>query len=137
MTWAWPPMGAVLGGVFVGVVRRRNGEAGRRRMSAAGLVVAAAVYVGFGVLAADPWGILRAVAGVLIFALLALWGVRRGRIWLAVGWGGHVLWDVVLHLANPVLAPAWYALLCLGFDPVVAISEARARRSAISGGPTV
>lgn len=136
MIWAWPLVGAVLGGVFVGTVRKRNDEAGRRRMSATGLVVAAAGYVGFAALAADPGGIARSIGGVVTFALLGRWGVRRRRIWLAVGWGGHVVWDVTLHLATPALAPAWYAILCLGFDPVVAVSEAHALRSGVSAGST-
>jgi hypothetical protein len=48
-------------------------------------------------------------------------GTRVSLAWLALGWTAHVAWDVGLHLDRPqVIVPAWYPLLCVGFDLVVA-----------------
>ena len=49
--------------------------------------------------------------------------MSRSPLWLALGWLAHPIWDVVLHLmgAGTSFTPAWYALACLGFDPLVAV----------------
>jgi hypothetical protein len=52
---------------------------------------------------------------------LARLGVRGSSWWLALGWLGHVAWDVGLHLDRPqAVAPEWYLLLCVGLDLIVA-----------------
>ena len=47
----------------------------------------------------------------------AIAGVRRWPLLLALGWTGHIAWDLVLHHAGgPAFAPSWYPPLCVGFD---------------------
>ncbi|WP_404800445.1 transposase domain-containing protein, partial [Atlanticothrix silvestris] len=40
------------------------------------------------------------VAGVGIYGLLALLGLRYSNWWLMLGWMAHPLWDIGLHLVN-------------------------------------
>jgi Family of unknown function (DUF6010) len=113
-------LGAVLGGLFVFLVRRR--KRGDISLLALGLVVAAFVYLVLALAAgADRrWLILEAV-GLGVFGLLAWLGLRASLWWLVLGWVAHVGWDVGLHLDRPqTFVPAWYPLLCVGFDLVVA-----------------
>jgi hypothetical protein len=78
------------------------------------------VYVGFALPSADPRWLLIEAAGVALFGTVA-WLGRAAPWWLALGWAAHVAWDVGLHLdrAQPLVG-AWYPLLCVGFDLVVA-----------------
>ncbi|TKB43139.1 DUF6010 family protein [Thalassotalea mangrovi] len=47
----------------------------------------------------------------------------RNRIWLALGWLLHPVWDIGLHLQGPGwhIVPPWYAVACVSFDILVAI----------------
>ena len=117
---AWTLVGLTLGWAFVHAAWQRD-EAGRRRMLALGLVVAAAVYVLFAVRARDLTAALRAGAGLAVFAAPSLLDMRRRAIWLGAGWAAHIGWDLAIHSATPAVAPAWYAYLCLGFDAVAAV----------------
>jgi hypothetical protein len=123
--------GAVLGGLFVRFAHRRG--AGEVRLLALGLVVAAGIYVALALARAeDRWLAVEAV-GLAVFAGLASLGLRVSLWWLALGWVAHVAWDVGLHLdrEQPVIR-AWYPLLCVGFDLVVAgflLSRATTRRA--------
>ena len=117
-------VGIALAIVFVLLARMRGGR-GERALLAVGLVVAALVYVGFasaGQVEAR-WHFTEAV-GLLVFGVLAWWGLRREPIWLAVGWALHVGWDLGLHGGLPGAAqpfvPTWYPALCVGFDIFVA-----------------
>jgi hypothetical protein len=115
-------LGAVFSLALAGLARTY--PPGReRRVYAVGLVVAALIYVGFGVMggAGARWLALETL-GVLLFGATA-WGGLRGRPWLlAVGWAAHVAWDAPLHLsgAGSVYTPLWYPWLCLSFDLVMA-----------------
>ena len=99
--------------------RRRRPE----KMLAAGLLVAALVYLGFASWAgAGPEWLAIEALGVSIYGSLAWLGVRRTGWWLAAGWLAHVLWDVGLHQRGPgsIFTPDWYPPLCIGFDLVIA-----------------
>lgn len=97
------------------------GGAGRRlRVLAAGLLVAALVYVPLALAAGDRGQLLLELTGAGLFAVPAFLGARGWRRLLAAGWVVHVVWDVGLHMAGPAYGPAWYAALCIGFDLVVA-----------------
>lgn len=119
--------GALLAGLFVLVARL----ALRRRENvalAAGLAVAALIY--FAAAVDIEIGSLQApashplsleIAGVVLFTLLAVLGLRVSPWLLAIGWAGHVLWDVWVHPGGSFgFLPDWYAPLCIGFDLVVA-----------------
>lgn len=112
--------GAVLGALFVTLAaqRRRRGEA---QLLAIGLVIAALIYVLLAIFGADRVWLAYEAGGLLLFGVLAWFGARVSLAWLALGWTAHVAWDVGLHLDRPqAIVPAWYPLLCVGFDLVVA-----------------
>ncbi len=115
-------LGTVLALAFVGLAHRY--PPGReRRVYAVGLVIAALIYVGFGVAggAGVSWLVLETL-GVLLYGAAA-WGGLRGQPWiLAAGWAAHVAWDALLHLggAGSEYTPTWYPWLCVSFDLVVA-----------------
>ncbi|MDQ4119995.1 MAG: DUF6010 family protein [Acidobacteriota bacterium] len=96
---------------------------GERRVYAIGLVVAALIYVGFGVIGgANARWLMIEIVGVLIYGVAAWIGLRGWTSFLALGWMAHVAWDVLLHLsgAGSEYTPDWYPWLCVSFDSVVA-----------------
>ena len=111
--------GALLGAIFAMIARSRDADGGLRAF-AVGLVVAALIYLGLVLPAADGRWLAMEAAGAGIFGIIAVAGLRRPA-WLAMGWVAHVAWDVGLHLdrAQSVVG-AWYPLACVGFDLVVA-----------------
>lgn len=118
-------LGVAVAGIFILVARRTRYET---LLLAAGLVVAALVYVAFSFRPAGHGWHLLEVAGVALFGLLAVLGVKVSRGFLAAGWLLHVGWDVFLH-AGPVpdFVPAWYPGVCVGFDLLVAAYAALSR----------
>ena len=96
---------------------------GERRVYAIGLVVAALIYVVFGVVggASARWLTIE-IIGVLIYGVAAWVGLRGWPSLLALGWIAHVAWDVLLHVggAGAEYTPPWYPWLCVSFDLVVA-----------------
>ena len=135
MMWGfWLVLGIVLGAGFL-VFARRQGVQGERRLLAVGLVVAALIYVGFAVAWADAVWMMIELGGVLVFTGLAVLGLKRSALSLAVGWALHPAWDVGLHLvgAGAAFAPAWYAVACISFDLLVAAYIiARFRRTPVA-----
>ena len=131
-------MGAVLGGLYVVAVSRWAPSA--TRTFAVGLVVAAVIYPLFAVFAGASGAWIGAeLVGVLVFGGLALPALVTGRTrrtaaaLVAVGWGLHPLWDVLLHIGAvggfpdaPGVAhvPSWYPPACATFDWVVALAAA-------------
>lgn len=83
---------------------------------AAGLVVAALIYVGFAAYAGDAFAIYRDLAGVAGFGAIAWLALKFDARLLSAGWFLHVFWDVVVDTGAHDVAPDWYAALCLGFD---------------------
>ena len=111
-------LGAILAVPYVWLaVRSRRPVA----VFAIGMVVAAAIYVVFALVAGDSRTVFIELGGVALIAIVAAAGLRWSAHLVAVGWLGHVAWDLLLH---PVLdnshAPWWYPALCLGFDLFVA-----------------
>ncbi len=81
------------------------------------LMVIAAYYVLFAVLAPDSIAMAWEVAGFLLFCTAAAIGFR-GNPWIIVaGLYGHGLFDAThgLLFANPG-APGWWPSFCLSFD---------------------
>jgi hypothetical protein len=112
--------GAVLGGLFV-LFAARKGSRAEARFLAAGLVVAALIYLVLALVKNGGDWLAIEVGGVALFGALAWQGMRGAPWFLVVGWLSHVAWDAGLHLdrASPI-APEWYPLLCVGFDLIVA-----------------
>ena len=88
---------------------------------AAALIIAALVYIGLALRA--PLGplLLLESAGVLVYGFVAWLGAARSAWYLAIGWIGHVLWDMFQPASSKPFVPAWYPVSCAGFDTVVAI----------------
>jgi len=112
-------VGIVLGSGLVLLVRRST-RVGEVRLLTIGLVVTALLYVVLA-LAGDRRELALETGGLAIFGALAWLGSRVSPIWLALGWAGHVAWDVGLHLERAQqVVPSWYPLFCVGFDLIVA-----------------
>lgn len=83
-----------------------------------GLIVAAVIYVGFG-LWGRAWDWLpMELLGVGIYAAFAVLAKKHSLIWLVVGWALHIGWDLMVH---PGYVPSWYPGICLGFDIAIAL----------------
>jgi len=94
-----------------------------RHILAAGLVVAALVYLWFALAAHTGivWVTVE-LSGAGIFGYTAVRGLRGSAWWLVAGWTLHPIWDVSLHLVGPgrSFAPEWYATWCSTYDVMVA-----------------
>ena len=135
----WLLLGLVLGGAFVAAARSRGGN--ETRVLALGLVVAAAIYVGFAVVGAGAgagWTLTEA-GGIGVYGAFAWLGLRRSAGWLAAGWALHTVWDVGLHLVGggAAFAPTGYVVLCVSFDLLTAAYVAFGLRRVAPGGGAV
>lgn len=113
-------VGTVLG-AGLAVLASRRPAVSRMRLLAVGLGVTALIYVLMAVLggAKAPWLAVE-FAGLIPFGALAWLGRRDAPIWLALGWAGHVVWDVGLHGGpGTEFVPGWYLPFCVGFDLIV------------------
>ncbi|HVG29259.1 MAG TPA: DUF6010 family protein [Pyrinomonadaceae bacterium] len=101
---------------------RRAGARAELTIYALSLAAAALIYVGFafGGGATRGWLGLE-LAGVVLFSLAALLGVRVSAWFLAAGWAAHAAWDALLHThAGAPFVPDWYRAACAGFDLTLA-----------------
>ena len=113
-------VGLILAIGFILLARRSVSFAKEKRMYAIGLVVAALIYVGFGLFSDSVgWKIIELI-GMPIYAFFAWLGLKKSGWFLAVGWALHVFWDAGLHGASTPFVPHWYIAGCLGFDLLVA-----------------
>jgi len=120
LTLFWLAAGLVPGVLFV--MYGRAARAGMKSVFGVGLLVAALIYLLFVWRAPHPlqWTAVEA-AGAGGFGLMAWLGVRSSAWWLVAGWALHPAWDLGLHYLGPGhFAPAWYALMCVSFDLLVA-----------------
>ncbi|HLL77612.1 MAG TPA: DUF6010 family protein [Pyrinomonadaceae bacterium] len=138
-------LGALGGGAFVLAAR----ALGRRRelpIYAAGLVAAALIYVVFALAGGAPGAWLAVeFAGLVVFTLFALPGLKSSTMPPGIGWAAHALWDLLLHAdavvhagagANAHFVPDWYRLICAGFDfALAAYLIALSRRPAAPAEP--
>ncbi len=87
-----------------------------------GLVIAALIYVGFALaFGANMGWIIIELSGFAFYLFFAFLSKRVNLLFLAVGWGLHVLWDILLHgTSESAFVPDWYPGLCLGFDLAIA-----------------
>lgn len=113
-------VGLFLGIGFLLLVRRSGSYTKEKQSIAIGLVVAALIYLGFGLFSGSARWILIELAGVPIYAVFAWLGLKRSGWLLAVGWALHPLWDAGLHDYSTQFVPHWYIGGCIGFDLLVA-----------------
>lgn len=105
---------------FVLIARRRGSFAKEKRAFAAGLLIAALVYVGFGFFSNSIGWIITETLGVPIYAVFAWLGLKKSGWFLAIGWAFHVAWDALLHDYSTAFVPHWYINVCIGFDLLLA-----------------
>jgi hypothetical protein len=106
---------------FILLVRRSRSYTKEKKSYAIGLVVAALIYVGFGLFSDSLSWILIELAGVPICAVFAWLGLKRSGWFIAAGWALHPLWDAGLHDYSTQFVPHWYIGGCIGFDLLVAV----------------
>ena len=112
--------GVVLATVLILLARRSGNYSKEKRVYATALVVAALIYVGFGLFSDSiGWKIVELI-GVPVYALFAWLGMKKSGWFLALGWALHVFWDASLHGTSTPFVPSFYIGLCLGFDLLVA-----------------
>jgi hypothetical protein len=113
-------LGLVSGCLFIALARGLGRER-ELRLYAAGLFIAALIYLGFALSGATPLWLALELGGLVLFALLALLGLKISASILAPGWALHAAWDVGLHkLLDVVFVPDWYLFVCAGFDLLLA-----------------
>ena len=118
----WLLLGLILGAAYTCWTRALPTPMELRALST-GLIVAAAIYVGFAV----AWGtrnwVFLELSGVIIYSIFVFLTYRFSPYWLAAGWGFHPAWDVFLHLLGEghTIAPYWYVVACISFDVLVAV----------------
>lgn len=113
-------LGAALAAAYVALIEWVGGKV-RTPAYGVGLVVVGLIYVGLAAVAGAGDWINTEIGGALVFAALAVGGVRRYPLLLAIGWALHVGWDVLLHVGpGAEFVPVWYVPACVGFDLVVA-----------------
>lgn len=113
-------LGWVLALLFINMARIN--AAMEHSVLAAGLIIAAAVYL---VLASftgsQAWIALESV-GLLGYGLAAILGALVSPWWLVVGWLAHPIWDIYFHWlgAGALFVPGAYVIICLSFDIIIA-----------------
>ncbi|MCH8980556.1 ABC transporter permease, partial [candidate division KSB1 bacterium] len=90
----------------------------QQRFCGMALVIAALIYLGFGIFASNMNWLLIEFGGLVIFLTLAILGIRKSVWFLALGWLTHIIWDVALHSEAPFV-PEWYPLACVSFDLII------------------
>lgn len=105
---------------FSWLVERLQNYRGQKNFYAAGLIIAALIYVGFGMRADSYETALAEMLGVLLYLPFAVLGVLFSGWLLSLGWALHALWDVLLHDRSTAFVPHWYPMFCLGFDLLLA-----------------
>jgi hypothetical protein len=112
--------GAVACAAFI-LLARRLAPRRELRLYALGLIIAALVYVGFVARGASAGWLALELAGLALFTLAALAGLKFSHLILAAGWAAHSLWDVLLHgMSEAAFVPGWYPAVCAGFDLLLA-----------------
>lgn len=112
--------GAVLAAGLILIAGKRGSYRKEKIVYAAGLIVAALIYAGFGMFSGSPGWKLTEFGGVLINGVFAVLGLCFSGWFLSAGWALHVFWDVALHGQHTDFVPFWYQMLCLGFDLLLA-----------------
>ncbi|KPQ36516.1 MAG: Zinc dependent phospholipase C [Phormidesmis priestleyi Ana] len=131
----WLILGSVLALIFVTFARTEPTR--ERAILAAGLVVAAFIYVVLAFAGGSSDWIGIEMLGLVMYGLAAVLGVYYSSWWLAFGWAAHPVWDICLHLLGmratqgigATFAPEWYIYLCIGLDISVATYIVRSHLS--------
>jgi hypothetical protein len=112
--------GGLVGAAFVLLARRHTPQR-ELALYAAGLVIAALIYVAFALLRHGVSHLPLELLGLVLFTLAAGLGLRNWTIVLGLAWIAHGAWDYVLHVPPPAYVPSWYPVWCLGLDVLVGL----------------
>src|SRR5262249_16221700 len=93
---------------FVSIGRRLDRE---KSLYATGLVIAALVYPMLAITKGDRERLWLELVGLVLFSLTAFLGFKLSSRWLALGWVGNGMWEVLLPSV-----PWWYVHGCTAFD---------------------
>lgn len=95
---------------------RKGGRNKERFVYAAGLAIAALIYLLFALLNNGMNHLNLEAIGFVIFTIVAAIGLKSAPI-LGIGWAVHSAWDLWLHSeVNTPFIPSWYPAVCTGFD---------------------
>jgi hypothetical protein len=111
----------IMGGVllslgFIALVRRLHP---RHELIVYGIALAptAGAYVLFALLNGATSALPHELLGVLLYGGLGLAGLWRWPVLIALGWAGHVAWDLASSGGNSAsCAPSWWPPLFVGTD---------------------
>lgn len=88
------------------------------------LVVAAFIYLIFGLRSGSSSWLLIEALGLVLFSAVAVSSLKFPRWILACGWLAHIVWDVALHRHSGSggmgFVPEWYPATCAAYDLVIA-----------------
>jgi hypothetical protein len=112
--------GAVLGGFFLLLARTRSPR-WELAAYAAGLVIAAVLYVVFAALRHGRPQLPLELLGLVAFSTAAAFGLRAWPSMIGLAWLAHGAWDIGLHSPPRPYVPSGYPEWCFGFDVVVAL----------------
>ena len=118
-------LGSALAMIYVGRATRHE-----RALFGYALLIGSFWYVFFAAIDGQTLTeLLPQIGGAVIFATLAILGLRYSMAYIGVGWLLHIVWDVGSPLFSDVSsAPSWTAPVCIGFDiPVGTYLLLRAR----------
>lgn len=118
----WLMLGFLAACLLLLFAHKLNAES-KIKLLGCSLVFAAIIYVSFALIWGDVKWFFIELLGVVVYTVFYILAVKRGIIWLGLGWLLHPLWDLQLHLYGPGhdIVPDWYAWACLSFDVVVFI----------------
>ena len=90
---------------------------------AAGLIMAAVIYLVLASFTGSAAWIALESLGLIAYGLAAVLGVFVSPWWLAFGWLAHPVWDIYFHWLNTgaLFVPGAYVVICFSFDVMIAV----------------
>ncbi len=116
----WFLVGVLTAAVYVGLLCLLDTRRAQQ-LYAAGLLLAALIYVGFAGLNHGIAHIGLEGAGLLIFGVVSVLGARRWPLLLGLGWLAHGGWDYWHAVHHSHYVPVWWPAFCAGIDWAVGI----------------
>ena len=116
----WLVIGVAAAAAYIWYVSKKGRQ--EKSLLAYGLIIAALIYVGLAVFRGSSNWLFIEILGVAMYSVLAIAGLKKTAILIAIGWLLHPIWDILLHYNGPGhhIVPAWYAWACVSFDFLVA-----------------
>lgn len=113
-------VGVLVAAVYVGLLYLLDTKLAQQ-LYAAGLLLAALIYVGFAGLNHGIAHMGLEGTGLLIFGMVSVLGARRWLLLLGLGWLAHGGWDFWHAAHHSHYVPTWWPPFCAGIDWAVGI----------------